>query len=124
MRALAFFLCLAVAANSFAQESDAPVLLQVESGTLTVIKDAKKETISVTSGVYLNEKGLIRLEHLYTTMQTEVTEKTVQNDMLREKVDEMAAKPSVSPLLVVVLVAGALATGAAAGATAVYLWKK
>lgn len=124
MRAGACALALLAALPSLAQESDKPLMLQVESGTVVAVDDGKTDTVQVGKGVFINEPGFLKLDRIYGTLQEENTEMTAQNDLLRKKVDELAAKPSVSPVLVVVLVAGALVTGAAAGATAVYLWKK
>lgn len=124
MRAVALALLGLFACQAWAQESDRPSLVQVKSGTVLAVDDDKEELVAVGEGVFLNEPGFKKLDRIYTSMQTDIAEKTVQNDLLRKKVDELAAKPSVSPVVVVVLIAGALVTGAAAGATAVYLWQK
>lgn len=124
MRAAALALLGLFACQAWAQESDRPVLIRVKSGTVLSVDEDKEELVTVGEGVFLNEPGFKKLDRIYTSMQTDIAEKTAQNDLLRKKVDELAAKPSVSPVVVVVLIAGALVTGAAAGATAVYLWKK
>lgn len=116
MKTVALLLCLAVPA--YAQEampSDKPLTVNVKSGQAIALDDSGKEfSVSLPSGLFINDAGLLKLNGLFVQAQTDNIELRTQNDVLRAKVDELAAEPTLSVKAVVLIAVGALVVGAGA----------
>lgn len=116
MKTVALMMCLAVPA--YAQEampSDKPLTVNVKSGQAVAIDDSGKEfSVLLPSGLFINDAGLLKLNGLFVQAQTDNIELRTQNDVLRAKVDELAAEPTLSVKAVVLIAVGALVVGAGA----------
>lgn len=114
MRLLALLLSLALPA--YAQEampSDKPLTVNVKSGQAIAVDDDGKEfSVLLPSGLFVNDAGLLKLNGLFVQAQTTNIELRTQNDVLRAKVDELAAEPTLSVKAVVLIAVGALVVGA------------
>lgn len=104
-------LVLVLSSRAFAQESDQPLLYKVVEGRALTTEGP----IDLPPGTFINEPGMDKLNRLFKEVQVRAIQKNAENEVLRAKVDELAARPAIDVPLVLGLVGGALLVGAAGG---------
>lgn len=104
--------------------ADAPRIVHLTEGSGVVKEGDTLTPTTLPAGIFINEKGAEKLTEALSEMQINNSELTAQNELLRTRVDEIAADPPTNVKQIVIVAAISLVVGAAAGAGIVYAIKK